>query len=655
MPLTPTESQPGPSRIRTRAQFGAVMGLVAMSLLPMLASGFFGDDEISSITASARFLSVSGQTLSGLVYGEVSNWVTSVGRFFPLGAYGSVFFWLANGNPLVYKAILMVLVLLDAGLLYAFVRRLTSSSAIAAVSALMFSLTLQFRSYHEPILAFTGLLPVITALVLTSLLLFINYLESGSPRSLVFSVAAFAATLLIYEVALPMCLLFTVLALVYPQRSRLAKALRASWSFLAAAGLAVANVAVLRLVFNFQPTSADMVSGYQPSLSPVPFVVTLVKQIVAAFPLTYYGSRMLAARLGLLGQPLYASPLSYLRAHPYATVISAAAFFVVGLLVLRGALTDQVRRTAPKTSALVLVGLGFLVLPNTLIAVAPRHQMGVAWGQGYLPVYMSAVGAAMLATAMIYVARDWSAIRRHAQLAAVVLALLVGTVGAVNFDNNRLIVEAMNRTEWYPPRMTERAASEGLLSRVPDGAIVLSNIGKPWQDPDFYRLYAGKSPSAVVPLVNSESLKRLPLRNVPAAAGGSKRYTVETTGPPVFYLYIENSSRAAGYALLSRVQSAVASGTAVAVTGTPLVVYRTWQRPPAYDWPEVYGWPKRPSSYRPIDAIAPAASAGRTIASGDMWVLQTVSPGWTVTQAGIDADKGEFWTNPAKPEWYSTR
>ena len=169
------------------ADFVAVLGLVTPSLLPMLASGFYGDEEANSLV-TARFLAMKWQTLPGLILSDMVDWMIRVGRFSPLGGVGRVLFWAVDGNSMTYKIVLMRIVLLDSALPYALARRTAVSQGFAAVAVLVFSVTLQFRFYYEPILSNTALLPVVTALVFAALLWFVGYLESGRRPLLFLSV-----------------------------------------------------------------------------------------------------------------------------------------------------------------------------------------------------------------------------------------------------------------------------------------------------------------------------------------------------------------------------------------------------------------------------------------------------------------------------------
>jgi hypothetical protein len=236
-----------------------------------------------------------------------------------------------------------------------------------------------------------------------------------------------------------------------------------------------------------------------------------------------------------------------------------------------------------------------------------------------------------------------------------VLAVLVGVVGALNFDNNRVTVEALNRTRWYPAAVAAGALSAGIMDGVPQGAWVVSNVDTAWQVNAFYQLHAGKSVAGVVPLGQSAALQALPLRAVPGSSAEATAYSVAAGGAPVYYLHIENAGRDAGYALLSRVETVTIAPGRVSVGATPLLVYRAWPRPAAYDWQEISGWPARPVSYEPTATAGPAAATGSVVASGGDWVMVKVPPGWTVTQAAFDAGAGRSWLDFAPPEWSRSR
>src|SRR5206468_3082338 len=50
---------------------------------------------------------------------------------------------------------------------------------------------------------------------------------------------------------------------------------------------------------------------------------------------------------------------------------------------------------------LVLLGCAVLILPALLISLSAEHLRGARWGTGYLPVYISYFGAALLILAAL--------------------------------------------------------------------------------------------------------------------------------------------------------------------------------------------------------------------------------------------------------------
>jgi hypothetical protein len=302
---------------------------------------------------------------------------------------------------------------------------------------------------------------------------------------------------------------------------------------------------------------------------------------------------------------------------------------------------------------IVLGGLAFLVLPNLLIALSPKQQLGVSWGTGYLPVYLSGIGFALLVVAGLMWVLGRKPSQNGALALAIVLTILVAVVGALNLNDNRTTVEALNRARSYPEQVVSAAVTAGLMAQVPDGAWLLTNNDTQWQIPEFYRLYAGKSLARVVPVVGPGSLDLPVLHVTGKPSSESTSFAVDPSGPPVFYLHVESGTRDAGYALLSRVESATVTGDRVSVAAVPLLIYRTWPPPPFYDWQQVIGWPSRPSSYEPTaTAGAGPLSAGLpVVASGDRWVLQKVPAGWGVIETGFTPTAGQSWIDFPAPQW----
>jgi hypothetical protein len=603
---------------------GAAFGLAVISLSPVLESGFFGDDAINSWNSARSVLHGQGLGLGDLIHSilaNVADWAQS-GRFFPLSAYGAFLFYFVDGHPLLLKLFVLALILVDLGLLGYLATQITGSWALGVLAILITPLLFQLRltAYNDPIAAFSGLLQVVLTYTLIALALLQLYLKSGKRRYLVGSLAVYAVSLLTYEIGIPFFLLFAALTWLYPERRSLLMSARISWPFATLAGAAVALNMGLRLILKVafsgsadayaQAVSASglTVSGaYIPNIAPDAILATLAHQVSAALPLSFQ-------QLGVPG--LFPSFSADLTAHPAFYLVLIAGYgamaVTLGLQLWREVLA---RSRAFRPGLLVVLGSGLLILPNALISLSPRYQAETSWGIGYLPVYLSYFGVALLILALIYGLFRLAASAEHsvvvalstvitlalavgivyvsvanqthlglallplaltyglfriavsaerrssatvALAAATALALTVGIayVGVVNHANNAIEVENGNAAVWYPRATIMTAMERGLLAGLPAGInLVIGGAGPGhWdvRDPAFFSGYSGVKVAAVVTVAKAVETIRA-TTTTSTSADGATTYLM----PPqsdVYYLTYGGAWEGNGSAVLGRIR-----------------------------------------------------------------------------------------------------
>src|SRR5450759_4273210 len=77
----------------------------------------------------------------------------------------------------------------------------------------------QFRLYHDPILSFSGMLPVFLSVLFSALIFLSRHLDGGHVRHLILSVIFFNLTLYFYELSVPLVFLFLIV-LLHQRRPR---------------------------------------------------------------------------------------------------------------------------------------------------------------------------------------------------------------------------------------------------------------------------------------------------------------------------------------------------------------------------------------------------------------------------------------------------
>ncbi|MCL4368414.1 MAG: hypothetical protein M1337_04530 [Actinobacteria bacterium] len=532
-----TAARPAPVRLldpRYLVPLIAALALAAFTLAPLLHSGFFGDDAINSVQYAKSALHLRGESLFGNVWTAEMSWMKA-GRIFPLAAYGAVLFFLLNGHVLALKLFVMVLVLLNLFLLSYLTLQITESVALGTLALLLPPLLFQFRSstFHDPILAFSGLLQVVLLYTLASLILLLFYLRSRRRRYLALSLIVYGVSLLTYEITIPFFLLHFAIVRLYPRSRRWLESARIAWPFAALAFAAVALAAGFRLYFKgFALSStaaqyaqsiaagADPAQGaYAPNYAMGPVVRTLAKQALAAIPLSY-------EHFATQVRGLFPGLVADVGANRMAAIVLVLGYGFMAWLIGSRVQHEVAEGRAPqRPGLLVVLGTGLLVLPNALISLSPRYQVEVGMGLGYLPVYVSYFGLTLLLAAALYglysqaaKATAWAGMISAGITATLVLAVVY--VGVVNHENNRIDVETNNYRFWYPRALETRALQRGLFTEVPSGSRLIISGPQPWDFAHFFATTGGVNVTTVAATRDPAQLLSPGTPRQPSSDGG---------------------------------------------------------------------------------------------------------------------------------------
>lgn len=566
------------------------LALMLIALWPLLGSGFMGDDLLNSYLYSRAAYEIRGTTLWSDIMDSISVWA-KVGRFNPLANYILVLYYLVNRNVVLYKAILIAVNIATVGLAAWLAKRVSGSNAAGLLVLLITPALFQFRVFEDPILSYAGHAQVALIWTLLSLLALLSYLDTRKRRYLAVSLATFACGALTYEVVVPLVLLHFAVIWLYPMRRRLGEWFKIAWPYAALIALDVSFVVLLRLRGG-TPLAGDAAADYVPNLDPAALVSTYAKQTTAALPLIYRltsgGILLDGVRNEILSSPVLS-----------ATLVALAVALVAAVLW-----RARESATAPASpgglSLLALLGLGLFLLPGLLTTLSPRYQGALDWGVGYLPVYISYIGVAVMLTAAA-LALVRSARSASARLVVIVVAAaLLAGVSLVNHFDNRMILRQM-QAHWVDPlEILESAAARGLFEHVPDGAsLYTGNPDVRYSPQGLYAVVGG----ARVGLTPSPSM----------AAPLDKDGWREATDPSIWYSGRGASAPGQGYAFVGRILHADVD--AKQVTVEDLRVY-------VQDHSD-----EHVSAVFELLGIDP--SRMRVVSKDDGWALYEVQPGHT--------------------------
>jgi hypothetical protein len=460
-----------------------VVALVnVVNLLPLLDSPYLGDDAWCESTLKG-VVELSGITLPKLCWNVVVDYVRD-GRWYPAVIYYyPVFYYL---DRYLYKLATLLFVLSNIFVFGYFVYLTTSSKSAGLISALLPPLFFQLRFYHDPLLSYYFLMQVEFLLIVVSLIFFTWHLRNGRNSCLVGSLAAYALSMLVYEAFYGFWVMYGVIAYFHFGRGNFRKIATAVLPFVALFVLNTGLILVLRAA------SVVHYEGIHLNLAFGEWFVTFLKQLVAAVPLSYYA--LTNAFSGTL---------------EYARVYFANDLFVIFCLwSLAWGLTslfcaDAGKNNAPTLRPLLIMGLGFWVLPAPIVTLSAKYQKELTWGLGYLPVYVSGFGLMMLATFLIMQAyTGLTGLGNRARFG--ILAGIGGIaclVCLINYNNNRIVLRAYNYGEHYHRALIEHALAGGLMQAVPDGSHLICDFPiRSWDSPAFFKMHAGLALEVTKPL-----------------------------------------------------------------------------------------------------------------------------------------------------------
>jgi len=436
--------------------WGLITVYIVVSLLPLLQSGYYSDDMSNSLFRPRQELT-GGSFLNHFVQMN-SYHIESLGRLTPVKEFlsGAIYYYATN--LFIYKALILLLVVLNVFAFGHFVKVMTGSKYFSYLLMLVIPSFFQFRLYHDPILAFGGYMQFLFLFLIASLIFLKKYLSGNGRAYLAISVAIYNLALYFYEVSFVMLPIY--LLLVFEARRTFKKAFSTGFPFLASFLIALA-LNLLTLFVWKDPASA-VYAGTKINFN-IAIIPTFLIQIGAALPLSYY-----------FGNPskIFDHTLSELLSRaslPYLLII-----LVFTLLYLR--LSKNLHKEDIRWRTLTLTGLIFFLTPAFLISLTEKYQTELipfGFGMGYIPVYIQYYGLLMsLAGVFFFVFRFIPSRRVRKMIGFFVLASLAFIL-LVNLENNAVIVDKTNIDLFYRRQALEEALKNNILRELPENSKLL--------------------------------------------------------------------------------------------------------------------------------------------------------------------------------------
>jgi len=524
----------------------------AFILMPLLGCGLIGDDSINSLTRGALLL--EHENLWRHSYHIFMQWVTGPGRFFPVAFYGYSLHYLLP-NLLSNKLSVLLFVLINLGMFGYLVKLMTKSFLSGIMSIIIVAVFFQFRIYHDPILSFTTLLQVVTMFSFASFISLIFYLQKGGWYYLVISLVLYLAAMWTYEITYLFFILHFLIILFYSKNRDISYICKIELLFFILFFVCILIPVCIRLHFGIPIAAKGSTDVYVSNLNFTKFILTFAKQAVSTLPLSYY----------FVGPEVKFILTSFLI---------ATGYFLFFLLISTKSFVSSARKKVDNLKLLLFFGMGLWLLPGILPSFSPKIQDQLSWGLGYLSVYVSYFGFAMVTVSVMHsIYAHYLNSKMVVKVLIVVFATVFSLICFFTYNLNDAVVKSFNLYWLYPRADIEKAMHNGLLNYLklePDSILLIDGI-HPWDRREFYFMEAGVRFGYVGDYCDFRTHHELNKKFI--VTGKNKRRYDFSSGVPVYYLRYNSIPNSGGYIILSHIKSLLGTDVMSSVGSKDIYIY----------------------------------------------------------------------------------
>ena len=442
-----------------------LLAWISWVLFPLLNSGFISDAAYNS------------QMPGILMYSGVNIWEkildaapSAAGNFRPLFFLIEFGLYNVTQNLLLIKSMTLLIVALDVLLFLKIITLLTGNRSLGYLSAFLIPIFFQFRFWHDPIIGFTFLLPMMCMLLFASIIFLIKYLEQNNNYQLIYFSLIYLMALLTYQISYSFVILYLPIIFLHSNRKQGLRII------LITIALTIGHIVLSGFLYENMKSLAHDYSGSKLNLDIIPALHALLIQITAAFPLTWKFAD------AAFHQKFYQIGLENFIAYAtFATLFCTALFKF-----------DKTSLNKNIIYKILFFSLCTLLGPALAIA-ASGHQkelIDAGFGYGYLPVFIQYFGSCVLFLLLLLFIKDLSSGPHYKKVLFVLIWLVVFSVGAITREENILIVKESNKFYKYPRELLGESIENGILDEVEEKDLVLRNHRYP---SDYHWFYAMKT------------------------------------------------------------------------------------------------------------------------------------------------------------------
>lgn len=433
-------------------------------LYPLTQSGFIGDDAYNS-QIKGRLIQENSNIFNFWLR-EVSSWYWNNGRLYPLSFYSYFLFFLIE-NVFIYKIFCLILILLNIFYFRKIILHESKSNTFANISIFLILIFFQIRPWHDSILSFHSLIPMITFFFFLSFNHYQIFIETNKNKNLYLSSIFFLITLLMYEISYLFIFIFLFYKFKVKDFKKKIFNLKIHIIFLIVCFILVI-VARIKIYITgelyYPSIEANfifknfLIATFYQIVGTIPAIFTLREVMLDIF---YFNTKF---DFQIIKDILINKFFYYKKLF----LVTDIFFLFIYFYALKKLFNKQITYKF-KYSSLFILGLLLVLLPSIVVGVSGHQNEIVRVGPGlsYIPVYLQYYGLCILF--LILVCKNLS--NNKWKILLIVTICIVPYVHLLNF---REVVNNSNIKYKYPSDLLEKSINTGLLNHLGDKAVILN-------------------------------------------------------------------------------------------------------------------------------------------------------------------------------------
>ncbi len=266
-----------------------IYGIILISfsfivLIPILFSGYIWDDSISSCIRG--FLFEENTTLNQFVLNSYMGWL-NMGRIFPLAFYYPYLHFVLD-NVMLYKLFLITTIIISILLFTYLLYSITESFYFSIQTAFLCLITFSITLFHNSYLGYNGLVQLVFIYVIISLIFLNRYLHTNNFSYYIVSIFIFSLAIFTYEISYVFFLFHLVLIHFFSEINNPVKKLKILFPYILLPIIGLVAALFIKFFNGLSFIGSNSSTAYLPNFDIFLIIITISKNIVAAFPLSYY-------------------------------------------------------------------------------------------------------------------------------------------------------------------------------------------------------------------------------------------------------------------------------------------------------------------------------------------------------------------------------